>query len=523
MTKRKEQAAGPKRAARRAPAGAAGKETERDLFRLIAENLTDMVAVLDLKGKRLYCSPSYRLVGDPAKLRGTISFNDIAEEHREKVKKLFFESIQTGLGRNTEYRLRVADGSSRDIESHGIVVKDASGKPVNVIIVSRDVTERNALQRQDAALKEQLQQSDKLNSLGMSLSGVAHELNNPLTSVMGFCQLLLADEGIQGNTRYREDLETIFKEAQRCQKIVKNISTFARQHKPEKAFIGINGVLHDILRVAEHQLRTRDITLELALADDLPKTMADYHQLQQVLVNLINNAQDAMDDRQGVRTLTLRTWSEADAIRIAVEDIGPGIRPEHLSRIFEPFFTTKQIGKGTGLGLAISFGIVAEHGGRIWAENRREGGARFVVELPILDAPGAPADAASPAGHPAVPVAPGTRVLVIDDEQTILDLIVRMLRNMKLVPDVARNADMAKKKLSGSSYGAVICDYRLPGMSGFDIFEWVRTAKPELVSRWIFLTGSINPVELETTGKPILRKPFEFSVFESAVRAALKS
>ena len=488
-------------------------------FRLIAENLTDMIALVDTTGHRLYCTPNYSFLGEPEKLAGTDSFNDIHPEDRERIRNIFFNTVRTGLGQSTQYRLVLKDGGIRHIQSQGIAVKSAEGKVEKVIIVSRDVTEARETAEKQKALELQLFQADKLNSLGKTISGVAHELNNPLTGIMGFCQLLLRDETIQENSRHREDIETIFREAERCQKIVRNLTTFARKHKPEKTFIGLNGLLEDSLHLQEHQLKVNNITVARELDAGLPKTMADFHQLQQVFMNLLGNAQDAMERQSGEKRLTVKTRKIGGFIRVEVADSGPGIPAECLERIFEPFFTTKDPGKGTGLGLSISFGIIAGHGGRIWAENLPGGGARFSVELPIVEA--AVPEGKKDAGAETLSLK-GQRVLIIDDEQCVMDVTVRILRLLNISPDTARDSEVARKKLETGAYDAVLCDYRLPGQNGLDLFKWAIKLKPELQKRWIFISGSSGGEELGKTGRPVLAKPFSFEALQEALGAVLK-
>lgn len=487
-------------------------------FRLIAENLTDMIALVDTTGRRLYCTPNYSFLGDPEEMTGRDSFQDVHPEDRERIKNIFFETVRTGIGQSTQYRLLLRDGGVRHIQSQGIAVKSADGKVEKVIIVSRDVTEARDAAEKQKLLELQLFQADKLNSLGKTISGVAHELNNPLTGIMGFCQLLLRDEAIQENSRHREDIETIFREAERCQRIVRNLTTFARKHKPEKTYIGLNGLIEDSLRLQGHQLNLRNIAVSKELAADLPKTMADFHQLQQVFMNLIGNAQDAMAQQNGEKRLSFKTRKIGGFVRVEIADSGPGIPAEHLEHIFEPFYTTKEPGKGTGLGLSISFGIVAGHGGRIWAENLPGGGACFSVELPIVEDSTESKKTADAAPQPLK----GQRVLIIDDEQCVMDVTVRILRLLNLSPDTARDAETARKKIEAGSYDAVLCDYRLPGQNGIELFNWAKGLKPELEKRWIFISGSSGGEDLAKTGRPVLAKPFSFEALQETLGAVLK-
>jgi two-component system NtrC family sensor kinase len=498
---------------------AVGAAVPDQYFRLIAENLTDMVALVDTTGRRLYCTPNYSFLGDPAKLQGTNSFEAVHPEDAERIKGIFFDTVRTGNGQSTQYRLVLKDGSVRHIQSQGIAIKSPEGKVEKVLIVSRDVTETLNAANKQKALELQLVQADKLNALGQIVSGVAHELNNPLTGIMGYCQLLLRDNDIQDNTRHREDVTTIFHEAERCQKIVRNLTTFARQHKPEKTFLGINGLLEDSLNLQEYHLRLHNIAVVKELDGTLPRTMADRHQLQQVFINLVGNAQDAMSGQKEEKRLLIRTLRTGDLIRVEISDSGPGIPRKNLTTIFEPFFTTKDPGKGTGLGLSISFGIISEHGGKIWAENMPERGARFCLELPIVAEPAVQEGKGGRAGCPPLK---SQRVLIIDDEESIIDLSVRTLRLLGLSPDTARDPVAAKKKLEAGTYDAVFCDYRLPGLSGLELYKWAVALRPGLEKRWVFVTGSSGGEDLYATGRPVLQKPFTLEALQEMLCAVLR-
>ena len=236
-----------------------------------------------------------------------------------------------------------------------------------------DVTERKQME-------EQLMMSERLASVGELASGIAHELNNPLTSVIGFSQLLM-ERNIADDIR--EDLGLVYSEAQRAAGVVRNLLTFARKHSPVKQLSQINDVIEDVLRLRAYEQRVNNIGVNRRFASGLPEVMVDYFQMQQVFLNIIINAEYFMTQAHNRGTLTITTERFDNIIRISFADDGPGIFKEDLSRIFDPFFTTKEVGKGTGLGLSICHGIVAGHGGSIYARSRLGKGATFVVELPI--------------------------------------------------------------------------------------------------------------------------------------------
>ncbi|HWP35107.1 MAG TPA: ATP-binding protein, partial [Thermodesulfobacteriota bacterium] len=280
----------------------------------------------------------------------------------------------------TEIRLADGRGGTRLIRVHAAPIPRDAGAPPRAIVLYEDVTER-------ALLRTRLTHTERLSALGRLVAGVAHELNNPLTSIIGFGELLLAQpaaEDAAGRER-RAKLEMIVREATRAARIVRNLLTFARPHGGERAPGDLRALVARTLELRAHQLRKEGIEVELDLPEDLPPVYADHQQLQQVLLNLLLNAEQALtgNGAGGPRRISIRGRRAGAALRLEIEDTGPGIPAEHRSRVFDPFFTTKPVGAGTGLGLSVSHGIVEAHGGRIWAEPAATGGARLVVELPI--------------------------------------------------------------------------------------------------------------------------------------------
>jgi len=414
---------------------------------------------------------------------------------------------ETGLFESQFYR---KDGETRIIS----ITYSTPQKDEEVLCLIRDVTDQKMLQ-------EQLIQSEKMSAIGQLVSGVAHELNNPLAGISAFAQLLLAEKRFPPDQRTAA--ETIYSEARRASRIVQNLLTFARQHKAEKVQTSINQVLDDTLELRGYELRVRGIDVRREYDESLPDTMADAHQLQQVFLNLITNAEQAMEQRDGHHhRLTVRTRRNADTIRIEVEDTGAGIPANLVERIFNPFFTTKPTGSGTGLGLSISLGIVREHEGRIWAENPPSGGARFIVEIPIT-APRTSGEHAALA-----PVAQhgidNLRVLVVDDEASVRVSLQRYLAGKGHEVETTASGEDALSRLKISKYDAVIVDMRMPDLSGEQLFERLRSNDPSHAERVIFTTGDLVNEQmrrfLDGTGRPCVPKPFEFSSFDQALPAA---
>jgi signal transduction histidine kinase len=228
-------------------------------------------------------------------------------------------------------------------------------------------------------MQTQLIQTEKLSALGLLISGVAHEINNPLTVVLGYAELLMETHG---PPEFRRDLERIRNEALRIKRIVQNLLTFARDHKPERQLVDVNEILRQTLALREHEVRLGNVAVHTRLDEGIPALTADAHQLRQVFLNLILNAEQAMTEATGRGTLEVVSgFHPPSTVRVAITDSGPGIPAEHLPKIFDPFFTTKGVGKGTGLGLSVSYGIVKEHGGEIRVASR-PGRTTFTVELP---------------------------------------------------------------------------------------------------------------------------------------------
>ena len=372
-----------------------------------------------------------------------------------------------------------------------------------VLCVIRDATEEKQLQ-------QQLIQSEKMAAIGQLVSGVAHELNNPLASISAFAQLMLADRALP--TADRHSAEVIVAEARRAARIVHNLLTFARQHRAEKVYADINKVLEDTLDLRAYELNVRGIRLQRDLAEPAPHTMVDVYQLQQVVLNLVTNAEQAMNAcSRPHHRLTVCTRGGPDFVRIEVEDTGTGIPEDSLERIFNPFYTTKALGEGTGLGLSISLGIISEHGGRVWAENLPSGGSRFCIDLPVL-APAESTPAQTSEKTRAAP-GPGLRILIADDELPLRLALSQYFRQLGHSIVAVASGREALAAAAAEPFDAVLLDMRMPDISGKQVFEQWQAESPALAQRVVFLTGDIISSELQgflnRTGRPFLSKPFE--------------
>ncbi|MBM3155624.1 MAG: PAS domain S-box protein, partial [Chloroflexi bacterium] len=284
--------------------------------------------------------------------------------------------------RDFPYEVIRKDGSRAFAETSVFPLRNDKGEIIGFRGVRRDITERKKAEEERQKLELKAQVSSRLASVGEMTAGVAHEINNPLTAVTGYVQLLLDREDISPDAR--KDLAAINEGARRVAGIVQRLLAFSRQTKPERKYVDINQLIESTLVLRAYHLRTNNIEVTTSLAPDLPQTMADPGQIQQVILNLIVNAEMEMKSAHGKGRLTITTEKSDGTIKICVKDDGPGIKPELMDRIFDPFFTTREVGEGTGLGLSLCYGIVAEHNGKIYAESEPGKGATFIVELPVV-------------------------------------------------------------------------------------------------------------------------------------------
>ncbi|HSY17389.1 MAG TPA: ATP-binding protein [Candidatus Acidoferrales bacterium] len=371
----------------------------------------------------------------------------------------------------------------------------------------------------------QLIQSEKLSAVGEFVAGVAHELNNPLAAVMGFSEMLKdADVGEQ----HSRHLDLIFKSAQRCQKIVKSLLSFARRSQPERKPVTVNKLIEDVLEMIAYPLRTSNVKVITHFSPKLPLVLADGHQIQQVVLNIINNARQAIEAYEGSGRITVTTTADANCVRISIQDNGPGITPENLKRIFDPFFTTKEVGKGTGLGLSLCYGMIHEHGGNITVSSQPGEGATFTIELPVAE-DGAwfetaftTATATNGAGKPDLKEGAGKRILAVDDEESLLHMIkVELTRHQYEVTTVP-NGETALRTMREKKFDAIICDLKMPGINGRQVYERLREESPETCRRMVFVTGDIIGDQLktflETEKRPCLTKPFSLGDLRAAVK-----
>ncbi|HUP36259.1 MAG TPA: ATP-binding protein [Candidatus Limnocylindria bacterium] len=367
----------------------------------------------------------------------------------------------------------------------------------------------------------QLLQAGRLSAVGQLVSGVAHELNNPLSVVIGYGQLLLS-RGVPEDAR--RPLGAIVAQGARMAKIIQSLLLFSRQRKPERRPVDVADVIPQILNLRETQLALSGIRVETEFGADVPCAEGDAHQLQQVVLNLILNAEQAILGRGvgGRRTgdhirITTSTRQMGDTTRVVVQvsDNGPGIAPAVLPRVFEPFFTTKQVGDGAGLGLSVSYGIVEQHGGRLSVESE-PGRTVFTLELPVATSRDPEPDAATEpdrrcSGRAAAP-ARGRRALVVDDEAAIVELVTAVLDDQGWRVDAAPGGRAALERLQQVRYDLILSDVCMPEGNGADFYRAAVAQQNDLARRFLFMTGDTANEDawrvLQSTRVPVLSKPF---------------
>ncbi len=389
--------------------------------------------------------------------------------------------------------------------------------------IQRQVLYEN-LQNQFVAVKEtqsRLIQSEKMAAIGQLVSGVAHELNNPLTSVVLYAQLAQREKQ---EKNVRNNLGKVISEALRAGKIVQGLLDFARQRPMIRERIQINNIIKSSIDLLSYELRAHDIKVELQLSPELPLLQGDPHLLTQVFVNLIQNAWQALGSIQssgrlqilteiGLSTYPSQETDRGNVVRITINDDGPGISSENIPRIFDPFFTTKPEGEGTGLGLSICHGIITEHNGKIWAESNHGQGSTFFVELPLEESKQVSSVRKRKTLTTQTFPTKGSRFLILDDEPNIQDVLARILKKQGYVVDTVGNGEEGLSILSHTSYDFILCDIRMPNFNGLEFYKKIKAKDKSLAKRIIFITGdTANRVTysfIEKHGIPCLTKPFE--------------
>lgn len=372
--------------------------------------------------------------------------------------------------------------------------------------------------------QDQLVQTEKLSAIGKFVAGVAHELNNPLTGVIGFSEML-QDTVI--NEHQQNYLNRIIDSAERCHKIVQSLLSFSRVRRPARTSVNINQLIEATVEIFKYELPVNNIEVTSDFASNLPALLIDPHQIQLVFLNILNNARQAIESQQTSGAIHITTELVEGHVRISFRDNGPGIPNENLSQIFDPFFTTKPVGEGTGLGLSLSYGIIREHDGTITAKNNTDKGVTFIIDLHVVSVKDKQEAVKLLPALPRIERGSANKILVIDDEENILELIKEALAVYGYNVETVCDGETALRAAKNQSYDLIICDWKIPGISGQSIYERLREMNPRALERFFFITGDIlgeNAEKFLRVEKKIcLFKPFSIEQFRTTVQEVLHS
>ena len=489
-------------------------------LKAVIETATDAIVVTDHGGRvvlfnngaaRIFATDRRAAIGQPLSrflddaARAEVARKTQDFSHSDHATQVLFEVL-----------LARADGVSIPVEVAASTIRQQ--EETLQILVLRDVGDRRKAEQERTALRERLAHSERMESLGRLVSGVAHELNNPLAAILTFSEELLAEPQEPHNA---EALGTIRAQARRARVIVRDLLSFVRRREERREPTDIPALVERTVRAFTGDLAEREVTLAVDIDPGLPLLTCDPAGIEQVLTNLIDNAVRTTTARGEVRVTVRR---QENGLALSVEDTGPGIPPHVLSRVFEPFFTTRGTGEGTGLGLSVSLGIVQQHGGTLRAENRKPGpGARFTAWLPLGLV--ASTGVTPPGGLPTMGLKPGGRVLIIDDEASVRSSIRRYFERQQWTVEEAGDGALGLQRLLSTQelprLDLVICDLRMPNLSGHELHQWLASTRPELLTRLVFASGDTASPEtaafLASSGCPVLEKPFELSELAAVV------
>ncbi|MEM9973319.1 MAG: ATP-binding protein [Pseudomonadota bacterium] len=470
-----------------------------ELIRLVVEACPAPILMNNADtGEILFRSPqASELYGDLANARDFY----VSVEDREK----FLGEVRRHREVH-EYRLRLKDAKGVPFWSAVSARLIQWGGEDVIVSHSRDLTGQLAIEEQLARQREQVFQTEKMSALGSLLAGVAHELNNPLSVVVGHA-MMLADEAKEPDML--RQINKIGDAAERCSKIVRTFLTMARQDPVRMAATDIADVMKTAVNAARYGNSDRTVDIALDLEEGLPQICADRDQITQVIVNLIINAEQAIEDSGigGLIRVSARSDPKHNKIQLEVADDGPGIPPNVRARIFEPFFTTKGVGRGTGMGLSVCHRAIAAHDGKIEINDAAGSGTRFTISLPV----GNLGHSAEPTESTMAAKPKSIRVLVIDDEADVADLNAEVLQRGGYDADAVYNPETVLEVLRTRSYDVVLSDLNMPGLDGRGVFETISQHFPELISRTGFITGDTmghaSQTFLKESRRPYIEKP----------------
>jgi PAS domain S-box-containing protein len=501
-------------------------QQEQEFARRLIECFPDLIVVLDHEGRFKFVSERIKdILGvSPEEYIGRSIGQRIGPEDRAKVTEMFQDLI-SGRKRQEQIEMRAqhTDGSWRTLRVIGSPLLDGTGKIVGMVSSGRDVTESRQLE-------QQLAEKEKFAAMGQMMAGAAHELNNPLTAILGVSDLL-RERAADDATRRQVDL--VLQQARRAAAIVQNLLVFSRPVTHGRDRLAIDEILEEALRLEQANFKKKNIKVKLTAPAGLPPVDGDRKLILQVFLNIILNAEQSISLARDHGTLDVSVTCTGDKkIRVTFADDGPGIPSETISKIFDPFFTTKRPGGGSGLGLTISLAVVKEHGGTIEVESREGVGATVQVVLPTIVQSQSPGAARPPAAKsipsPADPATlRGHTVMIVEDEDGIREIVQESLSARGMLVHAAVSSEAALAYLARNSCEIIVCDLNLPGINGEKLFEELRARLGSAMPRFLFVTGELVNAEVEQrfrkNGARVLQKPFQISTLVTFLTELLQT
>jgi PAS domain S-box-containing protein len=495
---------------------------EQEFVRRLIASFPDMIGVLDLEGQFTYISQRVQdVLGSPPEEFVGENFGGRAHPDDRPRLAAMLHSLMSGEASyaQVEYRVQHGEGSWRTLRASAGPLFDADGKITGVVASARDVTESKQTELQSA-------QKEKFTSMGQMMAGAAHELNNPLTAILGVSDLL-RERATDDATR--RQVEIVLQQARRAAGIVQNLLAFSRPAVLGRSKVHLKDLAQRALQFQETSLRQKNITVKFEAADNLPAIEGDARLLTQVFLNIITNAEQAISSVRDRGNLWISLACSGGNLITTFADDGPGISSENLDRIFDPFFTTKRPGGGTGLGLTICLAVAKEHGGKIEVQSSPASGATFRVffPVPVEDLPDAPTPVSrSIAGPPLSSSLIGHSALIVDDEDSIREIVQEGLSARGMKVEGAASAEEALSQLVANTYDVVLCDFNLPGLNGEQLFENLRARANISPPRFVFMTGDLLDLSvvaaLGEKGAHVMQKPFHVAALATLLSGILQ-
>ena len=479
-------------------------------LRLLAaatERTADMILITRADGQLEHANEAFlKTLGYTRREVEQLGVTDLIGVECPELRAKIVKAVQEMGGWRGTLKRRRKDGSTFTAACTVSPLRNAAGTVTHYVGVERDISE-------ELRLRDQLVHSERLSAIGELVAGVAHEINNPLQTIVGCVELMLDDR--PGAASNRQDLETVRREAARAGQIVRNLLSFVRRGAPDRVSTDLTVIVRAMVDLREYHLRQRNIGIDARYAPEPLMAMVNRDEIQQLFLNLLLNAEHAIAGSGVPGTIRVTTGSARGRHFVEVADTGPGISPDLRGRIFEPFFTTKQVGEGTGLGLSISHGIAHAHGGSLELLDS-ERGARFTLTLPPVSEGDETAHSAAPSSGAA------HAALVVDDEVPIRQLLARLLERRGYTVHTADTGAAALRLAASNHFSLVICDVRMPGVSGIELYRRFQENHGGSARHFVFMTGdttSVDAIPLSDAQTSILPKPFTAADLDALLAA----